>query len=96
MANIKSQKKRILTNEKAPVANKAVRSELKPPPKPALRPPGPPPGPSPPTAPDRRPTPQPQAQLPGRRYDASLMRWHPLVPNLAHRAVMAHRRVTKH
>ena len=29
MANIKSQKKRILTNEKARVANKAVRSELK-------------------------------------------------------------------
>jgi len=29
VANIKSQKKRILTNEKARVANKAVRSELK-------------------------------------------------------------------
>lgn len=29
MANIKSQKKRILTNEKARLANKAVRSELK-------------------------------------------------------------------
>ncbi len=29
MANIKSQKKRILTNEKSRVANKAVRSELK-------------------------------------------------------------------
>ena len=29
MANIKSQKKRIITNEKARVANKAVRSELK-------------------------------------------------------------------
>ncbi len=29
MANIKSQKKRILTNEKARVANKGVRSELK-------------------------------------------------------------------
>lgn len=29
MANIKSQKKRILTNEKARVANKSVRSELK-------------------------------------------------------------------
>lgn len=29
MANIKSQKKRILTNEKARIANKAVRSELK-------------------------------------------------------------------
>ena len=29
MANIKSQKKRILTNEKARVRNKAVRSELK-------------------------------------------------------------------
>ena len=29
MANIKSQKKRILTNEKRRVRNKAVRSELK-------------------------------------------------------------------
>ena len=29
MANIKSQKKRNITNEKARVANKAVRSELK-------------------------------------------------------------------
>ncbi len=29
MANIKSQKKRILTNEKARIRNKAVRSELK-------------------------------------------------------------------
>lgn len=29
MANIKSQKKRILTNEKARVRNKAVKSELK-------------------------------------------------------------------
>ena len=29
MANIKSQKKRILTNEKARVRNRAVRSELK-------------------------------------------------------------------
>ncbi len=29
MANIKSQKKRILTNEKAHVRNKAVKSELK-------------------------------------------------------------------
>lgn len=29
MANIKSQKKRILTNEKARVRNKAVRSSLK-------------------------------------------------------------------
>jgi small subunit ribosomal protein S20 len=29
VANIKSQKKRILTDEKARVANKAVRSELK-------------------------------------------------------------------
>ncbi|MCU1458384.1 MAG: ribosomal protein [Actinomycetia bacterium] len=29
MANIKSQKKRILTNEKARLRNKAVRSELK-------------------------------------------------------------------
>ncbi len=29
MANIKSQKKRILTNEKARCRNKAVRSELK-------------------------------------------------------------------
>jgi small subunit ribosomal protein S20 len=29
VANIKSQKKRIITNEKARVANKAVRSELK-------------------------------------------------------------------
>jgi small subunit ribosomal protein S20 len=29
VANIKSQKKRILTNEKARVANKGVRSELK-------------------------------------------------------------------
>ena len=29
MANIKSQKKRILTNEKARMRNKAVKSELK-------------------------------------------------------------------
>ena len=29
MANIKSQKKRVLTNEKARLRNKAVRSELK-------------------------------------------------------------------
>ena len=29
MANIKSQKKRILTNEKARIRNRAVRSELK-------------------------------------------------------------------
>jgi small subunit ribosomal protein S20 len=29
VANIKSQKKRIITNEKARVANKAVRSEVK-------------------------------------------------------------------
>ena len=29
MANIKSQKKRILTNEKARLRNKSVRSELK-------------------------------------------------------------------
>ena len=29
MANIKSQKKRILTNEKARMRNKAIRSELK-------------------------------------------------------------------
>ena len=29
MANIKSQKKRIITNEKARMRNRAVRSELK-------------------------------------------------------------------
>lgn len=29
MANIKSQKKRVLTNEKARIRNKAVKSELK-------------------------------------------------------------------
>ncbi len=29
MANIKSQKKRILTNEKARIRNRAIRSELK-------------------------------------------------------------------
>ena len=31
MANIKSQKKRIITNEKARMRNRAVKSELKPP-----------------------------------------------------------------
>ena len=46
MANIKSQKKRIITNEKSRMRNRAVKSELKTPSPPATAP-----RPTPPRAP---------------------------------------------